>query len=89
MTGLKPQKRPGVNSTLDYSTNNQVLGNVTFECVTENKGLEPLEDGYKKYDPEEYADEHLIQQGATIIRSEITITDSWGRNRTIVRRDNK
>jgi hypothetical protein len=46
-----------------------------------------VEDAYAKYDPEPNADQFLINSGATIIRSEITLTDSSGHNRTIVRRN--
>lgn len=84
LTGLKPSKRPktGVSSTLGDNSSDGII----MEYVSEDKGLEPIEDEYKKYDPEESADELLINQGALIIRSEITITDSAGRNRTLVRR---
>ena len=47
------------------------------------------EDEYEKYNQmwDGQADQLLINTGATIIRSEIEITDSQGRNRKIVRRN--
>ena len=47
-----------------------------------------VEDEYTKYDPEPNADQFLTNSGATILHSEIEITDSQGRNRRIVRRRN-
>ena len=57
--------------------------------VPENKGFMDKFDGYEKYDPEESADQRLINSGATIINSEIEMTDSSGRNRTLVRRQGR
>jgi hypothetical protein len=62
---------------------------VVFQSVLEDKGLDIAEDEYSKYDPEEFADQFLINSGATIIRSEITLSDSSERNRVIVRRQVK
>ncbi|MGB7663446.1 MAG: hypothetical protein WBL67_12000 [Nitrososphaeraceae archaeon] len=68
---------------------------LTSDIIQEDKGGLPYLassqkefDEYSKFDSEidGSVDEHLINQGATIIRSEITLTDSSGRNRTIVRR---
>jgi len=57
--------------------------------VPEDKGGNELfEDEYSKYDPETSADLFLINSGATIIDSRIEITDSSGRNRALVRRNN-
>ena len=55
-------------------------------AVPDNQGIE---DEYSKYnsDFDGFADEQLINSGATILHSEITITDSQGHNRTIVRRN--
>ena len=55
--------------------------------VPENKGLEKEFDEYSKYDPEKTADQQIINSGATILHSEIEITDSSGFNRTLVRRN--
>jgi hypothetical protein len=57
-----------------------------FETIPENRGLVQLEDEYQKYNPEP-EEERLGAQGATILRSEITLTDSQGHNRTVVKRD--
>ena len=57
--------------------------------IPENKGFaeEFDTDEYSKYDPEKYADQQIINSGATIIDSHIEITDSAsGRNRTLVKR---
>jgi hypothetical protein len=54
--------------------------------VPENKGLAEEFDEYSKYDPEKTADQQIINSGATIINSEITLSDSSGSNRTLVRR---
>ena len=56
-----------------------------------SKGLEEPEDEYAKYDQmwDGQADQFLINSGATIIRSEIEVTDSQGRNRRLVRRDSE
>ena len=54
------------------------------------KGLtDNIEDMYARYDAhfDANADERLISEGATIIRSEIRLTDSEGRIQTFVRRD--
>jgi hypothetical protein len=60
--------------------------NSIFSIVEENKGdLDHLEDEYSKYYLEPDADQFLINSGATIIRSEIEITDSQGRLRKLVR----
>lgn len=54
--------------------------------IPENKGLIDEFDEYEKYDPEGSADQKLVISGATIINSEITLSDSSGSNRTLVRR---
>ena len=60
-----------------------------FKFVPEDKGGNELfEDEYSKYDPETSADLFLINSGATIKDSRIEITDSSGRNRALVRRNN-
>ena len=59
---------------------------LSFGTVPENKGFMEEFDEYEKYDPEENADQWLINSGATIINSEITLSDSSGRNRILVRR---
>ncbi len=55
-----------------------------------SKGGLYVEDEYEKYDQlfDGSDDERLINSGVTIIRSQITLTDSQEDNRTIVRRTN-
>jgi hypothetical protein len=79
-----PKKPRPLTSTIGDSSRN---GNQPFFApIPENKdGTDMIEDEYSKYDPEPNADQQLINSGATIIRSEITLTDSEGRNRTLVR----
>jgi hypothetical protein len=95
LTGIKPvKKRNTVRSGLgDYSSSNSNSNNVIFMAIPEqgHKGLEEQEDEYAKYDQmwDGQADEQIIASGATIIRSEIEITDSQGRNRKLVRRDSE
>jgi hypothetical protein len=62
-----------------------------FTTVKEDKGgLNMIEDEYEKYDSmwDGFADQQIINSGATIISSTLEITDSSGRNRTLVRRNN-
>ena len=83
------KKPKAVTSTIgDFSKGNNNSQVPILEYISEDRGIGPdiIEDEYQKYDPEESADEHLINQGATIIHSEIQLTDSSGRNRIIVRR---
>ena len=60
-----------------------------FQPIPEDKeGSDLIEDEYSKYDEvfDANVDELLINSGAAIIRSEITLTDSAGTNRMLVRR---
>ena len=87
------KKPKAVTSTIgDFSSGNNSNNLVPIvEYISEDRVIDPdiIEDEYSKYDPEESADEHLINSGATIIRSEIQLTDSSGRNRILVRRNDK
>jgi hypothetical protein len=81
---LKPQKRSkGVASGL--GSNNQ--SDDLMRYVSEYSGLERTYDEYDRYEDifDANANEYLVYQDASIIRSEITITDSQGRNKTLVR----
>lgn len=91
LTGIAQQNKASLRSTI--GDNNRPI----FSVVREDKdgrGVVPshqnVGDEYDKYndlfDPN--ADQWLINQGATIIKSEITLTDSSGNNRVLVRRDN-
>ena len=77
------KKSKSVTSTIGTNNNNDLL----VQSVPEDKDLPPIEDEYVKYDPEPNADQLLINSGATIIRSEIQLTDSSGGNRILVRRN--
>jgi hypothetical protein len=81
---LKPQKRSkGVASGLGSSNQSDVL----MRYVSEYSGLERTYDEYDRYEDifDANANEYLVNQDASIIRTEITITDSQGRNKTLVR----
>ena len=81
---LNPQKRSkGVSSGL--GSNNQ--SDVLMRYVSEYSGLERTYDEYDRYEDifDANANEYLVNQDTSIIRSEITITDSQGRNKTLVR----
>jgi hypothetical protein len=81
-----------IKATVGSSSDNQPI----FNVVHENKGSDSVpdyssdhyQDEYSTYDEmwDANADELLINSGATIIRSEIQLTDSSGRNRVLVRR---
>jgi len=45
-----------------------------------------VEDEYEKHNPEPMADKILEATGATILHSEVTLTDSSGNKQTFVRR---
>jgi hypothetical protein len=81
---LKSQKRSkGVSSGL--GSNNQ--SDDLMRYVSEYSGLERTYDEYDRYEDifDANANEYLVNQDTSIIRSEITITDSQGRNKTLVR----
>ena len=66
--------------------NNEVM----LFTVPDHKGLiDESVDEYAKYNSmfDGAADELLFNSGATIIKSEITLTDRHGNNRTLVRRE--
>jgi hypothetical protein len=55
--------------------------------VSEYSGLERTYDEYDRYEDilDANANEYLVNQDAHLIRSKITITDTQGRNKTLVR----
>ena len=87
LTGLKPQKRPKTVTLGDASSNNSQSDDF-MRYVPEVTGLGRTYDEYDRYEDvlDANADEYLVNKGARIIRSEITITDSQGRNKRLVRR---
>lgn len=79
-----PKKPKAVTSSIgDPNLRNPFI----IGTVPENKGFPEEFDEYSKYDPEKMADQQIINSGATILHSEIEITDSSGFNRTLVRRN--
>ena len=99
---LNNNKRHGIIDLTDTKTDTADKGlkasispnsKPSFFTISEDKGIEDYDnmdmDEYEKYDSQfdGQADQFLINSGATIIRSEITLTDSSGRNRVLVRRD--
>ena len=94
LTGIKPVKRrntvrSGLGDTSTSNNRSSSNNDIVFFTVSDHKGLEEPEDEYAKYDQmfDGFADQQLINSGATIIKSEIEITDSQGRNRKLVRRN--
>ena len=71
-----------VQEDKDGSRNNLLYRHSTD--ATADKEYDKIND---IFDPN--ADQWIINQGATLIRSEITLTDSSGNNRVLVRRDNE
>ena len=91
LTGLKPQKRRNTVRSGLGDTSAAPTNDIMLFTVPDHKGLiDEQEDEYAKYDQmfDGQADQFLINSGATIIKSEIEITDSQGRNRKLVRRSN-
>jgi hypothetical protein len=81
---LKPQKRSKrVASGLGSNNHSDVFR----RYISEISGLERTYDEYDRYEDvfDTNANEYLVSPDADIIRSEITITDSQGRNKTLVR----
>jgi hypothetical protein len=60
---------------------------VFMRYISEYIGLERTYDEYDRYEDifDANANEYLVNQDASIILPEITITDTQGRNRTLVR----
>jgi hypothetical protein len=56
-----------------------------IEFIDEQKGFDRINE-YEKYDPEPGDDERMKMAGFHIVESRIELTDSSGRNRTIVKR---
>jgi hypothetical protein len=78
--------RSGLGDSLSSTADDDVM----LFTVPKYKGLDSdREDEYEKYNEmwDGFADQQLINSGATIISSTIEISDSSGNNRIIVRRD--
>lgn len=83
-----PQKRSkGGASNLDEGSSSNNRLDVFRRYISEVSGLERTYDEYDRYEDvfDANANEYLVSSDADIIRSEITITDSQGRNKTLVR----
>ena len=98
LTGLNVIGGSGQSSASDKTLRATVSGRnnqPVFTTVKEDSGggvvpdYQNVEDEYSKYDEmwDGFADQQLINSGATIISSTLELTDSSGRNRTLVRRD--
>jgi hypothetical protein len=87
LKGLKPKKR-SKTVTLGNASSNNSQSDDLMRYVPEVTGLERTYDEYDRYEDvfDANSDEYLVNKGARIIRSEITITDSQGRNKRLVRR---
>jgi hypothetical protein len=86
--GKKPQKRPkSITSRLGAGSRGTNQSDVFMRYVSEYSGLERTYDEYDRYEDifDANANEYLVNQGTSIIRSEITITDSQGKSKTLVR----
>ena len=87
-TDLKSKKRSQtIASSLGDGRSRNQRSDVFMRYVSEYSGLERIYDEYDRYEDifDANANEYLVNQGTSIIRSEITITDSQGRNKTLVR----
>lgn len=94
ITLTAPHKQSSANvKTLKATIGGSNNDRPTVHIIQENKGglpyLAESEDEYEKYSKmfDGDADDFLLAQGATIISSTLELTDSSGRNRTIVRRN--
>ena len=89
-TQTERSKQSGIRSKLAGDSDNTNNSNQPiFMTASEDKGNGfQVEDEYKKHDPESMADKLLESTGATILHSEVTLTDSSGNTRTFVRRKN-
>ena len=84
----KPGKRSNsVASGLGDRSRSTRQSDVFMRYVSEYSGMERTYDEYDIYEDffDANANEYLVNHDANFIRSEITITDTQGRNRTLVR----
>ncbi len=90
VTNINNTRQPtgGNGMGLKAAVNKQDNGQPLIFTINEDKGKGMIVyDEYAKYVLEPSSDQFLINSGATIIRSEIPLTDSSDHNRTIVRRN--
>ena len=84
----EPQKRSTIIASRLSNGNRSISqSDVIMRYVSEYGGLERTYDEYDRYEDifDANANEYLVNQDASIILSEITINDTHGRNRTLVR----
>jgi hypothetical protein len=85
---LKPRQRSkSVASSLGDGSRSNNQSDVFIRYVSEYSGLERTYDEYDRYEDiiEANANEYLVSPDVDIICSKITITDTQGRNKTLVR----
>lgn len=94
LTDYKPNPKLQYNEGEFRGTLDKNKANASVFIAVPESDAKELTDGredlYEKYNSqvEPDADDFLINSGATIISSSITLTDSSGSNHTFVRRDN-
>jgi hypothetical protein len=85
---LSPKKRSksSASNLVEDSSSNNHLANFR-RYISEVSGLERTYDEYDRYEDafDANANEYWVSSNADIICSETTITDSQGRNKTLVR----
>lgn len=84
----KPRKRSkSIASRLGTGSRSRSQSDVFMRYVSEYIGLERTYDEYDRYEDifDANANEYIVNQDASIILSKITITDTQGKNRTLVR----
>ena len=95
LTGLNNNLQQPSGKTLRGTIGNSRSNQPVFTTIKEDRGggvvpnYQNMEDEYTKYDSmwDGSADQQLINSGATILHSHIEISDSSGRNRIVVRRN--
>jgi len=88
ITDLKSKKRSETApSSLKDGRSSNHRSDIFMRYVSEYSGLERIYDEYDKYEDifDANANEYLVNQDTSIIRSQITITDGQGRNKTLIR----
>ena len=89
LIGLKPQKSSKrVASGLGDGSSSNNQSDIFMRYISEYSGPERTYDEYDRYEDifDANANEYLVNHDASMIRSEIVITDSQGRNKRLVRR---
>jgi hypothetical protein len=84
---IPPKRSKSVVSSLSDDSRSNSQSDAAMRFVSEYSGLERTYDEYDRYEDilDANANEYLVTQDAGIIRSETKITDTQGRNKTLVR----